>query len=65
MHKKVHAGHKQLIRCIVSCCPQLQKHQNQVTIALWAGLAPVAGLGWLASWLRLRYFSLTVAQKFK
>ena len=36
-----------------------------MTNVMWAGLAPAAGLGWLASWLRLRHFTVTVLGRFR
>jgi hypothetical protein len=44
---------------------QLSAYQAQVTGALWGGLVPAGLLGWLGSWLRLRYFLKTVAGRFE
>jgi hypothetical protein len=52
-----------ILACLVH--PQLSAYQAQVTGALWGGLIPAGLLGWLGSWLRLRYFLKTVAGRFE
>ncbi|KAJ9530284.1 hypothetical protein QJQ45_023567, partial [Haematococcus lacustris] len=39
--------------------------QDNVTVAMWAGLVPAALLGWLAGWARQRWFARVVAPSFK
>lgn len=39
--------------------------QQRLTIILWAGMAPMALFGALASWLRLRYYTVTVLNRFR
>jgi hypothetical protein len=44
---------------------QLNKFQNDVTIALWVGIVPAGLLGALASYLRLRFFTKTLVERFR
>ncbi|KAJ9530064.1 hypothetical protein QJQ45_023344, partial [Haematococcus lacustris] len=39
--------------------------QDNVTVAMWAGLVPAALLGWMAGWARQRWFAHVVAPSFK
>jgi hypothetical protein len=48
-----------LIHDVLMTCSQ------QMTSALWAGIAPAALLGAGCSWWRTRYFSVTVVAKFR
>ena len=44
---------------------EVYKFRDNVTIALWGGLLPVALLGATGSYYRQRFFSHTVVEKFK
>lgn len=41
----------------------LQEYRHAVTIALWAGIGPAALAGAIGSYLRLRYFLVTVLNR--
>lgn len=38
---------------------------RNITLAMWIGMAPVALIGVLLAWLRMRYYNTTVLNKFK
>lgn len=44
---------------------QLLQLQTNCTISMWAGLLPAAMLGGLASYFRLRFFLVTVVDRFR
>jgi hypothetical protein len=46
-------------------CLQLRNLQNNVTIAMWAGLVPSFGLGALVSYLRLHYLKSYTVEIFR
>ena len=43
----------------------IAKFQHTITIVTYAGLVPAMLLGYFLSWLRIRYFTVTILNRFR